>query len=96
MKTKDLIQHIATSTSMSKTRVEDMLEATVSVLQKELLNGKIVQLPNLGTLEMKRRNARVIVHPKTQIRTEVPEKMQLNFKPNQAAKDMFKQISKED
>jgi DNA-binding protein HU-beta len=95
MKTKDLIQHIATSTSMSKTRVEDMLEATVSVLQKELLNGKIVQLPNLGTLEMKRRNARVIVHPKTQIRTEVPEKMQLNFKPNQAAKDMFKQI-KED
>jgi DNA-binding protein HU-beta len=96
MKTKDLIQHIATSTSMSKTRVEDMLETTVAVLQKELLNGKIVQLPNLGTLEMKRRNARVIVHPKTQIRTEVPEKMQLNFKPNQAAKDMFKQISKED
>jgi DNA-binding protein HU-beta len=81
---------------MPKTRVEDMLEATVAVLQKELLNGKIVQLPQIGTLEMKRRNARVIVHPKTQIRTEVPEKMQLNFKPNQAAKDMFKQISKED
>ena len=96
MKTKDLIQHIATSTSMPKTRVEDMLEATVAVLQKELLNGKIVQLPQIGTLEMKRRNARVIVHPKTQIRTEVPEKIQLNFKPNQAAKDMFKQISKED
>ncbi|MBR5327916.1 MAG: HU family DNA-binding protein [Paludibacteraceae bacterium] len=96
MKTKDLIQHIATSTSMPKTRVEDMLEATVAILQKELLNGKIVQLPQIGTLEMKRRNARVIVHPKTQIRTEVPEKMQLNFKPNQAAKDMFKQISKED
>ena len=96
MKTKDLIQHIATSTSMPKTRVEDMLEATVAVLQKELLNGKIVQVPQIGTLEMKRRNARVIVHPKTQIRTEVPEKMQLNFKPNQAAKDMFKQISKED
>lgn len=96
MKTKDLIQHIATSTSMPKTRVEDMLEATVAVLQKELVNGKIVQLPQIGTLEMKRRNARVIVHPKTQIRTEVPEKMQLNFKPNQAAKDMFKQISKED
>jgi nucleoid DNA-binding protein len=95
MKTKDLIQHIATSTSMSKTRTEDLLEATIAVLQKELLDGKSVQLPSLGTLEMKRRNARIIVHPKTQIRTEVPEKMQLNFKPNQAAKDMFKQI-KED
>jgi DNA-binding protein HU-beta/integration host factor subunit alpha len=65
------------------------------VLQKELLDGKSVQIPSLGTLEMKRRNARVIVHPKTQIRTEVPEKMQLSFKPNQAAKEMFKQI-KED
>jgi nucleoid DNA-binding protein len=95
MKTKDLIQHIATSTSMSKTRTEDLLEATIAVLQKELLDGKSVQIPSLGTLEMKRRNARIIVHPKTQIRTEVPEKMQLNFKPNQAAKDMFKQI-KED
>jgi nucleoid DNA-binding protein len=80
---------------MSKTRTEDLLEATIAVLQKELLDGKSVQLPSLGTLEMKRRNARIIVHPKTQIRTEVPEKMQLNFKPNQAAKDMFKQI-KED
>lgn len=95
MKNKDLIQHIAKSTSLSKTRTEDLLEATVAVLQRELLDGKTVQLPSLGTLEMKRRNARVIVHPKTKVATEVPEKMQLNFKPNQAAKDMFKQINKE-
>jgi nucleoid DNA-binding protein len=38
---------------------------------------------------MKLRNARVVVHPKTQEKTEVPEKMQLTFKPNQAIKDMF-------
>ena len=95
MKTKDLIQHIATSTSTTKTRTEELLEATVAVLQKELLSGTSVQLQNLGTLEMKKRNARIVVHPKTQERTEVPEKMQLNFKPNQAAKDMFKQINKE-
>ena len=92
MKTKDLIQHIATSTSMPKTRVEDMLEATVAVLQKELLNGKIVQLPQIGTLEMKRRNARVIVHPKTQIRTEVPEKMQLSFKVSNTIKEELKNL----
>jgi DNA-binding protein HU-beta len=89
MKTKDLIQHIATSTSMTKTRTEDLMDATIAVLQKELLNGTSVQLQNLGTLEMKLRNARVVVHPKTQEKTEVPEKMQLTFKPNQAIKDMF-------
>ena len=89
MKTKDLIQHIATSTSMTKTRTEDLMDATIAVLQKELLNGTSVQLLNFGTLEMKLRNARVVVHPKTQEKTEVPEKMQLTFKPNQAIKDMF-------
>ena len=96
MKTKDLIQHIATSTSMTKTRTEELLEATVAVLQKELLNGATVQLQNLGSLEMKKRNARIVVHPKTKERTEVPEKMQLVFKPNQVVKDMFNPKNKED
>lgn len=96
MKTKDLIQHIATSTSMTKTRTEELLEATVAVLQKELLSGTSVQLQNLGSLEMKKRNARTVVHPKTQERTEVPEKMQLVFKPNQITKDMFNSKNKED
>lgn len=96
MKTKDLIQHIATSTSMTKTRTEELLEATVAVLQKELLSGTSVQLHNLGSLEMKKRNARIVVHPKTQERTEVPEKMQLVFKPNQVIKDMFNSKDKKD
>ena len=96
MKTKDLIQHIATSTSMTKTRTEELLEATVAVLQKELLNGATVLLQNLGSLEMKKRNARIVVHPKTKERTEVPEKMQLVFKPNQAVKDMINPKNKED
>jgi DNA-binding protein HU-beta len=94
MKTKDLIQHIATSTSMTKTHTEELLNATVAVLQKELLAGKSVQLQNFGTMEMKRRNARVVVHPKTKERTEVPEKMQLVFKPNQAIKEQLAKINK--
>ena len=94
MRTKDLIQHIATSTSMTKTHTEELLNATVAVLQKELLAGKSVQLQNFGTMEMKRRNARVVVHPKTKERTEVPEKMQLVFKPNQAIKEQLAKINK--
>ena len=73
MKTKELIQHIATSTSMTKTHTEELLNATVAVLQKELLAGKSVQLQNFGTLEMKRKNARVVVHPQTKERTTLPK-----------------------
>lgn len=92
MKTKELIQHIATNTSMTKTHTEELLNATVAVLQKELLAGKSVQLQNFGTLEMKRKNARVVVHPQTKERTTIPEKMQLTFKPNQSIKEQLKNI----
>ena len=44
MTNKDLISQIASSTSMTKTRTEELLSATVAVLQKELLAGKCVQL----------------------------------------------------
>ena len=90
MKTKDLIQHIATSTSMTKTHTEELLDATVAVLQKELLAGKSVQLQNFGTLEMTRKNARTVVHPKTKELTTIPEKMQLTFKANAPIKEQLK------
>lgn len=90
MKTKDLIQLIANSTSMTKTRTEELLNATVAVLQKELLAGKSVLLQNFGTLEMKRKSARVVVHPQTKERTVIPEKMQLTFKANVTIKEQLK------
>ncbi len=92
MKTKDLIQHIATSTSMTKTHAEELLNATVAVMQKELLAGKGVQLQNFGTLEMKKKNAREIIHPMTKERTYVPEKMQLSFKANTSIKEQLKNV----
>lgn len=89
MKTKEIIQHIAESTSMTKTRTEELMNATIAILQKELLNGASVQLQNFGILEMRKKNARVVVHPKTKERTLVPEKMQLTFKPNQTIKEQL-------
>jgi DNA-binding protein HU-beta len=92
MKTKDLIQHIATSTSMSKAHTEELLNATVAVLQKELLSGKSVQLQNFGTLEMQRKSARTVVHPKTRELTTIPEKMQLTFKASNTIKEQLKNV----
>ena len=92
MKTKDLIQHIATTTSMSKAHTEELLNATVAVLQKELLSGKSVQLQNFGTLEMQRKSARTVVHPKTRELTTIPEKMQLTFKASNTIKEQLKNV----
>jgi nucleoid DNA-binding protein len=75
---------------MTKTHTEELLDATVAVLQKELLAGKSVQLQNFGTLEMTRKNARTVVHPKTKELTTIPEKMQLTFKANATIKEQLK------
>lgn len=92
MTNKDLITLIASSTSMTKTRTEELMSATVAVLQKELLAGKTVQLLNFGTLEMQRKNARTVVHPKTKERTTIPEKMQLTFKVHNTTKEQLKNV----
>ena len=92
MTNKDLINKIAASTSMTKTRTEEMLNATVAVLQKELLAGKSVQLHGFGTLEMQRKNARTVIHPKTKELTTIPEKMQLTFKANAIIKEQLKNL----
>ncbi len=92
MTTRELISEIAGRTKMTKTQTEELMNATVAVLQKNLLAGTSVQLQNFGTLEMKRRGARTVVLPKTGERTTVPEKMQLTFKPYQAVKEQLKNV----
>lgn len=92
MTNKDLIQKIASSTSQTKTHTEEMLSATVAVLQKELLAGKSVQLQGFGALEMQRKSARTVMHPKTKELTTIPEKMQLTFKANATIKEQLKNL----
>lgn len=90
MTTKELIDNVAQHTSMTKTHTTELFDMTIAILQKELLNGTSVQFPNFGTIEMKRKNARVIVHPSTGEPTAVPEKMQLTFKAHPTIKDTLK------
>ena len=90
MLTKDLISEIAAQTNMTKRRTEELLSATTSVLVENLLQGKAIQLQNLGTLEIKEKNARTIVHPKTGERSIVPARKQLVMRPTAAMKELLK------
>lgn len=90
MTTRELISKISSKCGMTKVRTEELMNATIAAMQKELLDGKSVQLANFGTMEMKRKSAREVVHPSTKQRTLVPEKMQLTFKPSTATKEQLK------
>lgn len=89
MLTKDLITEIAAQTGMAKRRTEELLNATTNVVVENLLQGKSVQLQGLGALEIKEKSARIVVHPRTGERTEVPAKQQLVLRPTAGIKELL-------
>ena len=92
MLTKELIGQIANASGLSKKNVELLLTTTNAVIRENLMDGKAVQLQGLGTLEVKERSERVVVHPRTGERTEVPRKNQLVFRPVANLKDELKKL----
>ncbi|MBR2266283.1 MAG: HU family DNA-binding protein [Paludibacteraceae bacterium] len=81
MLTKDLISRIAEETGLSKKRTEQLLNTSNAIMRETLMDGNSIQLLGLGTLEVRERKGRTIVHPRTGERTEIPAKSQLAFKP---------------
>jgi len=81
MLTKDLINRIAETTGLSKKQVEHLLATHNAIIRETLMTGQAVQLQGLGTLEIKAKNERAIVHPRTGERSVIPAKNQLAFRP---------------
>ena len=92
MLTKDLIGLISDATGMKKKDVEHLLSTTNAIVRENLMAGKSIQLQGLGTLDVKARKARTIVHPRTGERSVIPQKNQLVFKPVANMKDELKKI----
>lgn len=92
MTTKELITNIASDTKMTKKRVESLLSAMTRVILDGSTEGKSVQLKNFGTLEVKTKKPRKIVHPKTKEVSMTEEKRVLSFRPNTNIKDEVKNL----
>lgn len=92
MLTKELVGQIVKESGLAKKDAEQLLAATTALLRENLMAGKTVQLQGLGSLEIKERKERAIVHPKTGERTIAPSKNQLVFKPVVNLKEEIKKI----
>ena len=90
MTQKELISETAKRLDMTKVQTEQLLNATSELIVQALLDGKSVMIQNFGTLEVKQKNERVSVHPKTGVRTLTPPKLQVNFKANPNLKEELK------
>lgn len=87
MTSKELVNQMAAKVGISKTEAAALMEATTEVIVQSLCGGKNVMIQNFGTLEVKQKNERLSVHPKTGVRTLTPPKMQVSLKVVPSLKD---------
>lgn len=92
MLSKELITAVAQSSSITKKRAEELVNATSQAIVEALCAGTSVQLQGLGSLDVKTTNERTIVHPSTGERCLVPSKKQISFHPTANIKDELKSI----
>ncbi len=92
MLTKEFLGLVADKSGLSKKETEQLMTTMNAIIRESLMDGKSIQLQGLGTLEIKERPARAIVHPRTGERNIVPSKNQLVFKPAGTIKDEFKKL----
>lgn len=78
---------MAAKAGISKTEATTLMEATTEVIVQHLCDGKNVMIQNFGTLEVRQKNERLSVHPKTGVRTLTPPKMQVSLKVVNGLKD---------
>lgn len=92
MLTKEFTGLVSNASGLSKKETEHLLSTMNAVIRENLMSGNTIQLQGLGTLEIKERSERTIVHPRTGERSVVPAKSQVVFKPVAALKDTLKKI----
>lgn len=92
MLTKELISLIGKESGLTKKETEQLLSTTTAVLRENLIAGNAIQLQGIGSLEIKERKERTIVHPKTGKRAIAPSKKQIAFKPVNNLKETLKNI----
>ena len=89
MTTQQIIAEICRRTDLSKEQVSTLLQGTTEIITDNLLDGKSIHIQDFGDLEVRKKNERVNVNPKTGVRTLTPPKLQLCFKQNTRLKEAF-------
>ena len=87
MNNKEFISELSRRVGYKTDQTQKMLLSVLNAMGDSFLEGDIVQMPNFGTFEVKKKLERVMVNPTTGQRMLVPPKMVVNFKPNTGMKD---------
>lgn len=89
--TKDqLVDVIASQTELTKKKVEEVLEAFVDEVTKQIKKGNKVMLTGFGTFGTSHREARMGINPHTKEKMKIPAMSVPKFTAGKALKDAVK------
>ncbi|MGN0600221.1 MAG: HU family DNA-binding protein [Oscillospiraceae bacterium] len=84
----DLINSIAEKAEFSKKDSEKALNAVISSITDALVSGDKVQIVGFGTFEVRQRDAKEAINPRTKEKIQIPAKKAPAFKAGKALKDV--------
>ncbi len=92
MNNKELVAALAEKMRVTQKEASALLGVYVEEVQKSTTIEQPVSFLNVGSFDVKMREQRLSVNPKTKKRLLVPPKMVLNFTPNSAFKSKIKKL----
>ncbi|MGN1135209.1 MAG: HU family DNA-binding protein [Oscillospiraceae bacterium] len=84
----DLINSIAEKAEFSKKDSEKALNAVIASITDALVSGDKVQIVGFGTFEVRQRDAKEAINPRTKEKIKIPAKKAPAFKAGKALKDV--------
>ncbi len=90
MNNKEFVAELSRRMGYKNDRTQKLLLNVLNSMGDTFMDGDVVQVPNFGTFEVRKKMERVMVSPTTGQRLLVPPKMVLGFKPHPSWKEKVK------
>ncbi len=89
MNKSELIREIANKVGITLNKATEYFDATIDAITEALANDEKIQISGFGTFEIKTKDAREGINPKTQTKITIPASKTPVFKFGKAYKDKF-------
>lgn len=80
MNYSELLSLLAERMKLTKPEVEKRLDETTAIITAELVKNNIVSIVNFGTMEVRKRQERLSIHPNTGKKLLVPPKLIVKYR----------------
>jgi len=83
----EFIAKVAETAGTTKAEAERVVNAALDTIEESLKKGDAVQFVGFGTFEVRKREARTGINPKTKEKIQIPAKKAVAFKVGKKLKD---------